>query len=194
LFIRATFGKSFRAPDLLQSFGTNAGVTDSINVPGFVTNSVRAVTSPNPGLKPEQATWTTKYNYQVRADLPVVKGLGHVNNNVTVVAPMPKLKANFVAGWQKDGHYAQATLRYISGMLSDTIPADDPRQTNSDYFQLDLLYSFTFNLAGGPMTLRASINNVWDERPPLLTGVQPAIPGVYDIRGRVFSLGLSKAF
>ena len=294
LFVRATAGKSFRAPDLLQSFGTNAGVTDSIDVPGFVTNSVRAVTSPNPGLKPEQATsytagvtwdiannltasldwwrinfsdltgqqdpntvvaeyaatgahanqlifdgsgqliqlnlvfdnfssihtrgfdfslawnkdigsignislsargsWTTKYTYQVRSDLPVVDGLGHVNNNVTVVFPMPKLKANFVAGWQNDGHYAQATLRYISGMLNDRVAVDSPLQTKAAYYQLDLLYSYTFEIAGGPLTLRASVNNVWDERPPLLNGVQPAIPGVYDIRGRVFSLGLSKAF
>jgi iron complex outermembrane receptor protein len=140
-----------------------------------------------------RGTWAQKYQYRLRDDQPARSGVGRTNET-TFASPMPEFKVNLALNWSLDAHSARATLRYISGMLSDAIPDDDPRQIDHDYLQLDLVYSYTFDLASGPLTLQAGVQNVNDARPPLLTGLQPSISGVYDPRGRVFSLDIVKKF
>jgi iron complex outermembrane receptor protein len=293
LRVRAAFGKSFKAPGLVPSYGTIPAATNQINVPGIIAPLPQTLTLPNPELQPERATtytlgatweplrglsvsldgwrydfvdiigqesptllvqdyvatgryadrltfdasnelrrivlkfnnfsalrtagldfavtwllpclrfgrftwetrgsWTRKYQYRLRDDQPAKDGVGRTNES-TFVNPMPEFKVNMALDWALAAHSARATLRYISGMYSDTIPDNDPRQTNRGYLQLDLVYSYTFDLASGPVNVQAGIQNLNDARPPLLTGLQPALPGVYDPRGRVFSLDIVKRF
>jgi iron complex outermembrane receptor protein len=293
LVVRATFGKAFKAPGLVPTYATSAGLTDTVNVPGIDTLFPATVTRPNPDLEPEKAdvysaglTWNVteqftfsmdwwrfdtsditgqesaqlvveeyvatgahadrltfdesgvltdidlmfdnfavlnnegvdfsfdwdfavgemgtlrlttaatyllKYDYQLREDQPIVDGLGRTNSNVFADSA-PELKANVSLSWRRSQHYARSTVRFIDGMLHNARPDDDPLQSNRDYVQVDLLYNFTLDASGKPLDLRFAINNVTDERPPLFIGAQLALPGVYDARGRNFSVGLTKTF
>lgn len=293
LFIRATYGRGFKAPGLVPTYATSAGLTDTVDVPGIEAGFPLTVTRPNPDLEPEKGeaytagiTWDTTdsftvsvdwwrldssditgqesaqlvvqeyaatganadrltfdesgvltdidlvfdnfaalnaegidfrfdwdfdvgstgslqfntsasylmaYEYQLRADQPIVDGLGRANERVFAYAA-PEWKANASLSWSINAHYLRGTLRYIDGMLSDRLPDDDPNQTDQGYTQLDLIYAYTLAASGNPLELRFAINDVTDERPPIFTGGQMALPGMYDSRGRNFSVGLTKTF
>ncbi len=293
LAVRATFGRSFKAPGLLPTYGTWNGPTNLITTPGVAAPVPLTMTLPNPALKPERSksytlgadwspmsslnftldwwrydftdiigqespnlivqdyltkglyadrlvfdaanelrliilkfsnfpslstdgldfgltwrppgerfgqftwslrgTWTHSYSYRLRDDQPVKNGVGRTND-VSFASPVPEFKINLALDWTRKAQFARATLRYISGMYSDAIPDNDPRQIDHDYFQLDLVYGYTFDRKSGPLKIQAGIQNVNDARPPLLTGLQPSISGVYDPRGRVFSLDITKQF
>jgi iron complex outermembrane receptor protein len=139
------------------------------------------------------ANYIAKFEYQLREDQPVVDGVGRTNSTV-FAGPAPELKSNVSLTWRRNEQLARITTRFISGMLNSMLPDNDPLQTDQDYVQLDLLYGYTFGQNDRPLDLRLAVNNATDERPPLFTGAQIALPGVYDSRGRNFSLALTKAF
>lgn len=140
------------------------------------------------------ASYLLTYEYQIREDQPIEDGLGRANDRVFPY-PAPEWKVNTSLSWLRGGHYLRSTVRYIDGMLSDRLADDHPRQTDRSYTQVDLVYGYTFGSSGdAPLELRLAVNNVTDERPPFFSGVQLAEPGVYDSRGRNFSLGLTKTF
>lgn len=293
LIVRATYGRAFKAPGLVPTYATSAGLTDTVNVPGIETTFPRTITRPNPDLEPEKAdvysagvTWdatdrfsftvdwwrfdtsnitgqesaqlvveeyaatgahadrltfdetgvltdidlvfdnfsvlniegidisfnwdfdvgragtlrlTTsatqmlKYDYQLRDDQPMVDGLGRTNSNVFADSAT-EWKATTILSWQRGPHSVRSTFRFIDGMLHSALPDSSPLQSNQDYTQLDVLYGVTLERSGKPLDLRFAVNNVRDERPPFFTGAQLALPGVYDSRGRNFSIALTKTF
>jgi iron complex outermembrane receptor protein len=293
VIVRATYGRAFKAPGLVPTYATSAGLTDTVNVPGIETTFPRTVTRPNPDLEPEKAevysagvTWdatdrfsftvdwwrfdtsditgqesaqlvvqeyaatgahadrltfdetgvltdidlvfdnfsvlnnegidlsfnwdfdigdagalrlTTaathmfKYDYQLRDDQPIVDGLGRTNSTVFADAAT-EWKATTILTWERGPHSLRSTLRFIVGMLNSALADNSPLQSNQDYLQVDLLYGLTLEGSGKPLELRFAVNNVRDERPPLFTGAQLALPEVYDSRGRNFSVALTKTF
>lgn len=291
--VRATYGRAFKAPGLVPTYATSAGLTDTVNVPGIQTLFPRTVTRPNPDLEPEKAdvysagvTWDAterfsvtvdwwrfdtsnitgqesaqlvveeyaatgahadrltfdetgvltdidlvfdnfsvlntegvdlsfdwafdlgdggdltltmaaahilKFDYQLRDDQPLVDGRGRTNSNVFADAAT-EWKATTILSWRRGPHAVRSTWRYIDGMLNSALPDNSPLQSNQDYVQLDLLYSLSLMGVEKPLDVRFAINNVRDERPPIFSGAQLALPQVYDSRGRNYSVTLTKAF
>ncbi|RIV82634.1 TonB-dependent receptor [Aurantiacibacter xanthus] len=140
------------------------------------------------------ATVTTKYSYRETDDGPVIDALGR-NNAATLASAMPEWRANAGINWSLDGHFAQATLRYIDGLIATEYAEDDPKQNTDGQTVLDLFYSYTFDLRG-KTTVRLGVNNVFNELPAFQGAslFAPYVAGVYNPRGRQFVLGVNKAF
>ncbi len=140
------------------------------------------------------ATVTTEYSYRETDGGPVVDALGK-NNAATLASAMPEWRANAGINWSLDGHFAQATVRYIDGLIATEYAEDDPKQNTAGQTVLDLFYSYTFDMAG-ETTLRVGVNNVFNELPAFQGAslFAPYVAGVYNPRGRQFVLGINKAF
>jgi outer membrane receptor protein involved in Fe transport len=62
-------------------------------------------------------------------------------------------------------------------------------------FYTNAYAAYNFDAGGGRMQLYGTINNLFDQEPPLLpttlAGVgYPTVPGLYDLDGRYFTVGI----
>jgi iron complex outermembrane receptor protein len=134
-------------------------------------------------------------NYIVKAD-------SETNGVVTKYAGrstpgMPEWRAVFDATYDRGPFSFGLQERYI-GSLKKVGPTGggvfvDP--TLSDVFYTNLTASYDFEAAGANVQLYGTVNNVFDEEPPLLpttlAGVgYPTVPNLYDLVGRYFSVGV----
>jgi hypothetical protein len=135
-------------------------------------------------------SWTHKYDMTVAAEL--IDGVGSYNDG-TFGSPNPEWRANLVLGWSKGSHMARATMRHTS-KLTLRVPTPANMLTEEKAFNtVDLFYGYA--LPNGRSDVTVSIVNAFDEDDPLLHGAQTtSTGGLYEMRGRVFRLGLNWGF
>lgn len=141
-------------------------------------------------------TLLSRFDYQETANDPVIDGVGSSNTNLSI-SPLPKWRATGTVVWSSGPSRALAAVHYLSGLSNPALASDDPLQNRDGYTTFDLSYSYRFaNVAGGPLEIRAGVINIFNKLPPFQAGQQfyPIYSGVYDPRGRRFTLELRKSF
>ncbi|HRI99202.1 MAG TPA: TonB-dependent receptor [Hyphomonas sp.] len=113
------------------------------------------------------------------------------------VPGMPEWRGLLSATYDQGPFSLTVQERYIGSMLKVS-PAGggvfrDP--TVPEIFYTNLSAAYAFEAQGGNMQLYATVNNLFDQEPPLmpttLSGVgYPTIPGLYDLNGRYFTVGI----
>lgn len=110
---------------------------------------------------------------------------------------MPEWRGQLSATYDQGPFSLTIQERYIGSMMkvgpSGGGVFQDP--TVPEIFYTNLSASYDFETYGGTMQIYGTINNVFDQEPPLLpttlAGVgYPTIPGLYDLDGRYFTLGI----
>jgi outer membrane receptor protein involved in Fe transport len=104
---------------------------------------------------------------------------------------MPELTANVRLDWMRGNHHARATLHHIS-KLDEDLPAR-PLTEEKTFETLDLLYDYT--LPSGNSTVTVGIINATDEDDPIRQGdLRTTESFVYDLRGRMYRIGVNWGF
>lgn len=132
-------------------------------------------------------TWTHKYDMDVQGR--TVDGVGSYNS-ATFGVPNPEWRGNVMLDWRRGNHMARATWRYTSKLVNDAPTANNNLTAQEDFDTLDLLYGYNF--ADWNVDVTASIINVMDEEDPLRHGAQTtSTSSIYEVRGRIFRLGVN---
>jgi len=136
-------------------------------------------------------TYVAEYETQTTDVDPVFDYAGTIGS--TTGSSVPEYKTNLTVTWTVDALQLQATGRYIDSMVhANTVTGGSPlTNTGVDstyYVDLSARYDLTENL-----TLRATINNLFDEDPQLYTpNVQANTdPSLYDVLGTRYFVGLN---
>jgi outer membrane receptor protein involved in Fe transport len=136
-------------------------------------------------------SWLDKFETQTTSVDPVYDFAGTVSS--ITAASAPEWKSNLVTNYAWDNWRVQMTTRYIDGMKhANTVTGGSPLTNTSVssvwYWDLMGVYELTSNL-----TLRAGVNNLFDEDPQLYTPFVQANtdPSLYDILGRRYFVGLN---
>jgi len=124
------------------------------------------------------------FEVQDTADSPSRSIVGLYDNSF---GNIPKDRANFTTGWQKEDWRATYNVEYIS---ATTEPNDHVMDsTNIHHMQVDYHYddySIDFNFG---------VKNLWDKEPPLrYAGTNGVDYNTYSLRGRFFYAGVTKSF
>lgn len=128
--------------------------------------------------------------YTLTSEGQVFEGAGSYNS-ANFGYPNSDLIANLKLDWQHGDHHARATDRHIAGLRNDQ-PVNAGTEER-DFDTLDLLYEYT--LSSGRGTLTAAILNATDEEDPIRQGdLRTTTSFVYDLRGRMYRVGLSWGF
>jgi iron complex outermembrane receptor protein len=129
--------------------------------------------------------------YTLTSEGQVFEGAGSYNA-VNFGYPNSDLIANLRFDWSRGEHHARATVRHIAGLTNDQLPVNAGTETK-DFQTLDLLYEYT--LPSGRGTFTGAILNATDEEDPIRQGdLRTTTSFVYDLRGRMYRLGLSWTF
>jgi iron complex outermembrane receptor protein len=142
------------------------------------------------------ATLINKYDYQQTAGGVIIHAVGGSNQGTSIPA-LPRWKINGGLNWSLGPSTALLAVHYLSGLTNPAFVLTSPLQNTAGYTTFDLSYSYTFkSFAGGPMTIRAGVENLFDKLPPFQAGQQfyPLFSGVYDPRGRRYTLDVKKSF
>ncbi len=137
-------------------------------------------------------SWMDRFETTEVQGLPVVDSVGLVGGNY-LGGSLPEWKANLNVSYAWGGLSLTGQWRYIDGMRDRDVP--EYEVPSYDYIDAYASYEFGPGLLDG-LTLRAAIENLTDDDPPLLpTQVQANTdPSQYDVLGRRYSLGLSFRF
>lgn len=110
---------------------------------------------------------------------------------------MPEWRGQFAVTYDQGPFTITLQERYI-GSMRKVGPAgggvfEDP--TLDAVFYTNAYAAYNFDAGGGRMQLYGTINNLFDQEPPLLpttlAGVgYPTVPGLYDLDGRYFTVGI----
>lgn len=137
-------------------------------------------------------TWGIGFNgtyvseYKLTSEGRVFDGAGSYNFS-NFGYPNADLITNLKLDWQRGNHHARATVRHISGLKNDLLPANPGTQDKS-FDKLDLLYEYT--LPSKESTLTVALLNATDAEDPINQGdLRTTTSFVYDLRGRMFRLG-----
>lgn len=110
---------------------------------------------------------------------------------------MPEWRGQFAATYDRGPFSLTIQERYIGSMLKVGPSGGGVFQepTVPEIFYTNLSAAYDFETRGGTMQLYGTINNLFDQEPPLLpttlAGVgYPTIPGLYDLDGRYFTVGI----
>jgi iron complex outermembrane receptor protein len=129
--------------------------------------------------------------YTLTSEGEVFEGAGSYNAR-NFGYPNSDLIANLKLDWQSGDHHARATVRHIAGLTNDQLPLNAGTETK-DFQMLDLLYEYT--LPSGRATLTAAILNAADEEDLIRQGdLRTTTSFVYDLRGRMYRMGLNWTF
>ncbi len=110
---------------------------------------------------------------------------------------MPEWRGQLAATYAQGPFSFTLQERYIGSMLkvgpSGGGVFADP--TLDEVFYTNIHAAYDFETRGGTMQVYGTINNLFDQEPPLLpttlAGVgYPTVPGLYDLDGRYFTIGL----
>lgn len=136
-------------------------------------------------------SWIDKFESQTTSNDPVYDFAGTIGT--TTGSSAPEWKANLVTTYAWDNFRGQLTTRYIDSMTHSNVVTGGSPETNTSvgsvwYFDLVGVYELTSSL-----TLRAGINNLFDQQPELYTpNVQANTdPSLYDVLGRRYFIGLN---
>lgn len=200
--IKASWGRSFRAPTLYQQYEASLAVLDypaSLGGVGFPPNATAlTLEGGNPDLKPERATsWSATLGLHPRNLDGARLELSYFNTRYRdrVVAPI-----TFLSQALSDPLYADRLTFNPSAALLDAIIADatsfgnatdapydpnnvavfiDNRNVNAGFQRIrggDLLFSYTKSLAGNGGVLSADLNATYLESEQQLDSTQPILP------------------
>ena len=124
----------------------------------------------------------------------VVDGVGN-HNNSNDGSPIVETKANARISYAWRDHYIQFTTRYLSGLEQDIPDLGTVPSENKTFTTFDLLYTYSFDMPGGPLDLNFGAINLTDEFDPVNGDNLSTAQGiVYDTRGRVYRVALTKTF
>lgn len=135
-------------------------------------------------------SWTHKYDMTVAGTL--VDGVGSYND-ATFGSPNPEWRVNLMLGWSRNNHVVRATLRHLS-KITLRMPTPSNMFTEEKAFDtVDLLYAYA--LPNGRSDFTFSVTNAFDKDDPVLHGAQTtSTGGLYEMRGRVYRMGLTWGF
>jgi iron complex outermembrane recepter protein len=137
-------------------------------------------------------SWMDRFETTEVQGLPIVDSVGLVGGNF-LGGSLPEWKANLNVSYAWGGLSLTGQWRYIDGMHDRDVP--EYEVPSYDYIDAYASYEFGQGMLDG-LTLRAAIENLTDDDPPLLpTQVQANTdPSQYDVLGRRYSLGVSFRF
>jgi outer membrane receptor protein involved in Fe transport len=142
------------------------------------------------------ASYLDTYAYQLRADRPVIEGVGKQNEPTGAVPPLPRWKGNLSLGWTSGQHSANMTVRYLHDMAFDANPFDyqaklpysnfrNPTELHA-FTTVDASYNFSqLEALGGEFAFTVGARNLFDRLPqkvPMLGGIESIM---YDPTGRM---------
>jgi len=142
------------------------------------------------------ATRLNRYDYQQTVGGVIINGVGGSNQGTSIPA-LPRWKANGSLAWSLGQGRALVNVHYLSGLTNPAFALTSPLQNTAGYTTADVSYSYNFDkFPTGPLTVRAGVVNVFNKLPPLQAGQQffPLFSGVYDPRGRRFTIDIKKSF
>ncbi|HKX56576.1 MAG TPA: TonB-dependent receptor, partial [Xanthomonadales bacterium] len=138
-------------------------------------------------------SWLNSWESQTTSVDPVFDYAGTIGS--TTGSASPEWKVNLVTAYSWENLRTQITGRYIDGMSHANVVTGGSPVTNTSvsavtYWDLFASYQLTPRL-----TLRAGVNNLFDQEPELYTpNVQANTdPSLYDILGRRYFFGLNWA-
>jgi outer membrane receptor protein involved in Fe transport len=136
-------------------------------------------------------TWIEKYETQTTNVDPVYDFAGTIGS--TTGSSVPEWKATLQTSWTIDQLRLGLTTRYIDSMghanvVTGSSPASNTSVDAVTYWDLSASYDLTEQL-----TIRATVNNLFDEDPQLYTpNVQANTdPSLYDVLGRRYFVGIN---
>jgi iron complex outermembrane receptor protein len=128
--------------------------------------------------------------YSLTSEGQVFEGAGSYNFS-NFGYPNSDLIANLKLDWSRGDHHARATLRHIAALDNDQ--PNNPFTEEKDFNTLDVIYEYA--LPNGRATLTGAILNATDEEDPINQGdLRTTTSFVYDLRGRMYRLGLNWTF
>jgi len=135
-------------------------------------------------------------NYELDNTFQILRGVGYYDLGV-----YPRVKANFSTTWEHAGTNAGLNVRYIGGFKECL---DNDCNTNEGMYERpvaanvtgDLFAGYTMKSAAGTTRFTVGVNNVMDQRPPLIyigfAGDSDA--STYDYMGRYFYMRVAQLF
>ena len=156
------------------------------------------------------AAWVGTYD--LKDGSTVYDAVGSYNFSSEVARPLPEWKANGTLSWSKDSHRAFMMVRYVDEVDED-IPAGTAgffkavtalagnQSTANDMADgkiesmvtVDLQYNYNFGETAflSDSNVTVGLQNVFDEKPPVVSYVTAYDPTLHDGRGRLFFLRAS---
>lgn len=123
-----------------------------------------------------------------QADGSLTAGVG-LRNRLNFGRPMPEWRSNATLSWNNNRHGASLAVRHISSYIDD----DDNLDIDSN-LTVDLRYTLSFDDWFDGVEFALGMNNVFDEMPPLASGIGNYDPQVHDPRGRLAYVWLTASF
>jgi iron complex outermembrane recepter protein len=137
-------------------------------------------------------SWTDTYDMMVGN--AIIDGVGGYNA-ATFGSPNPEFRTNMMVDWSRNSHRARVVWRHLSKLhltAAETTAASRLTE-QKDFLTVDALYNYTLPNDRSDVTL--SITNLLDKDDPLRHGAQTtSTGGIYEVRGRVFRVGINWAF
>ncbi|WP_292043580.1 MULTISPECIES: TonB-dependent receptor domain-containing protein [unclassified Brevundimonas] len=137
------------------------------------------------------STWVEKYTSQLSSVDPVYDFVGTIGSGTG--SAVPEWRHTIQTSWTLDPVSLTATARYIDDMVhSNTVTGGSGTGVDNVWY-FDLRGTWNVN---DTVSLRAGVNNVFDEQPQLYTpNVQSNTdPSTYDVLGRRYFVGLTARF
>ena len=167
------------------------------NIVGYEVSGIDTQFDWSAGLGPGEfgvnliASWMDEYVVRKVQGLPSTDDVGHVGGFLG--ASLPEWKWNLTLRYDWGPLDVSAQWRYIDGMRDRQEPSF--AVPGYDYFDVSGSYEFDQGMLAG-LVLRAGVENLTDETPPLLASPVAANtdPSQYDVLGRRFYFSASYKF
>jgi iron complex outermembrane receptor protein len=139
-------------------------------------------------------SWMDTFKVQPPPGLPETDRVGQVGDPFAVGRSFPEWKANVNLSYDWEFLGLGVQWRYVDAMMDADLELDY-EVPSYDYFDLYVSYSIDAGVLAG-LAVRAGIENLTDEQPPLLPSWVGANtdPSQYDVMGRRYHLNLSYRF
>ncbi|MNH85108.1 Vitamin B12 transporter BtuB precursor [compost metagenome] len=137
------------------------------------------------------STWVEKYTSQLSSVDPIYDFVGTIGSGTG--SATPEWRHTISANWALDPFTVTATARYIDEMVHSNTLTGGTGTGTPEIWYFDLRGTWDVN---DTVSLRAGVNNVFDEQPPLYTpNIQSNTdPSTYDVLGRRYYVGLTARF
>jgi outer membrane receptor protein involved in Fe transport len=138
------------------------------------------------------ASWLSEFKLLPAPGVPATDQVGYVGS--TVGGALPEWKINVNLGYEWSGWSLGAQWRFIDSMLDRDISLDYSI-ASQDYIDFNATYEFGPGALAG-LTMRAGVENLEDEQPPLVPSSIAANtdPSQYDVLGRRYYINLTYRF